>query len=154
MDLTNCQTASVTERDFDVDRFLARALTARLATTRPGVRPVWFLWEDGRFWILVGPWNRIVLDVIADPNVALVVDTCDLTTGECLQVVVRGRGELVPFDHDRGARMMERYVGPDHSAWDPRFRRYLTDEPEARWLLVIPTSLVARDLSFVASGSN
>jgi hypothetical protein len=88
----------VGRRDFDVDRFLARPLTARLATARPAVRPVWYLWEDDRFWILIGPWNRILSDVTADGNVASTVDTCDLATGECLQVIVRGHGEVVAFD--------------------------------------------------------
>jgi hypothetical protein len=40
------------QRDFDIDSFLARPLTARLATARPAVRPVWYLWEESLFWIL------------------------------------------------------------------------------------------------------
>jgi nitroimidazol reductase NimA-like FMN-containing flavoprotein (pyridoxamine 5'-phosphate oxidase superfamily) len=139
--------------EFDIDLFLARPLVARLATTRPAVRPVWYVWEEGRFWILTGPWNRIPGDVAADPRVAVVVDTCDLQTGECLQVVARGHGELVPYDRERGRRKLERYLGPDHSAWDTRFRRYLSDAPEARWLMIAPTSLTATDLSFAPSRS-
>ena len=42
--------------DFDVDEFLALPLTARLATNGPTVRPVWYLWEGGSFWILTGSW--------------------------------------------------------------------------------------------------
>ncbi|MGH9028958.1 MAG: pyridoxamine 5'-phosphate oxidase family protein [Acidimicrobiales bacterium] len=98
------------EPDFDVERFLVRPLTARLATGggsgRTAVRPVWYLWEEGRSWILVGAWNRIPSEVEADPDVALVVDTCDLFSGECLQ---------------------------------------------ARWLMITPATLGARDLSFTAS---
>jgi hypothetical protein len=41
---------------FDVDAFLAQPLTARVATSGPTVRPTWYLWEDGAFWILTGPW--------------------------------------------------------------------------------------------------
>jgi hypothetical protein len=141
------------QRDFDVDQFLARPLTARLATARPAVRPVWYLWEEEKFWILTGPWSEVPSEVLADPRVALVIDTCDLATGECLQVVTRGRGDVSPFDADRGRRKLERYLGPDLNGWDDRFRQYLSDEPEARWLTVTPTWLAAKDLSFVPSRS-
>ena len=139
------------DQPFDVEAFLARPLVARLATAGPAVRPVWYLWEDGSFWILVGPWNRIPADVAADPGVAVVVDSCDLRTGECLQVLGHGVGTLEPFTPDRGARMLERYLGTVPEAWDVRFRSYLTDAPEARWLQIEPTSLSARDLSFTPS---
>jgi nitroimidazol reductase NimA-like FMN-containing flavoprotein (pyridoxamine 5'-phosphate oxidase superfamily) len=141
----------MTQRDFDVDHFLARPLTARLATARPAIRPVWYLWEEERFWILTGPWSQVAAEVAADPTIALVVDTCDLTTGECLQVVTRGRGEVIAFDAPRGRRKLERYLGPDHAAWDERFRQYLSADPEARWLRITPTWLTAKDLSFTPS---
>ena len=121
-------------RDFDVDNFLARPLTARLATARPAVRPVWYLWEASLFWILTGPWSQVPAEVSNNAEVALVIDTCDLATGECLQVVARGNGELLPFDEQRGQRKLERYLGSDLSSWDPRFRRYLSHEPDALWL--------------------
>ncbi|HLN15956.1 MAG TPA: pyridoxamine 5'-phosphate oxidase family protein [Acidimicrobiales bacterium] len=137
--------------DFDHDAFLARPLTARLATARPAVRPVWYLWEEERFWILVGPWNHVPADVAADPRVALVVDTCDLVTGECRQVVCRGEGELVPYEQARARRKLERYLGPDPGRWDERFRLYLSDAPDAQLLRITSTFLTARDLSFVPS---
>jgi hypothetical protein len=46
---------------FNVDSFLAQPLTARVATNGPTVRPAWFLWEDGAFWILTGPWARLTI---------------------------------------------------------------------------------------------
>ncbi len=137
--------------DFDVDDFLARPLTARLATSRPAARPVWYLREDGRFWILTGPWSHVPEEIKASARVALAIDTCDLMTGECFQVVVRGNGELLPFDQQRGQRMLERYLGPRPSTSDPRFRRYLSDEPDALWLRIAPDSVTARDLSFAPS---
>ncbi|CAM5274868.1 hypothetical protein SPURM210S_06182 [Streptomyces purpurascens] len=42
--------AAATSYAFDVDAFLRRPLTARLATNGPTVRPVWFLWEEDAFW--------------------------------------------------------------------------------------------------------
>jgi hypothetical protein len=138
-------------RDFDVTRFLSRPLVARLGTARPAVRPVWYLWEEERFWVLVGPWNRVPADIAADPNVAIVIDTCDLGTGECLQVAARGLGALMPFDTQRARRLLERYLGPDAGLWDERFRRYLSHEPEAKLLAITPSSLSAQDLSFTPS---
>jgi Pyridoxamine 5'-phosphate oxidase len=138
-------------RDFDIDEFLGQPLTARLASGGPAVRPVWYLWEERSFWILTGPWSHVPAEISNSAGVALVIDTCDLATGECLQVVVHGTGELLPFDQQRGQRMLERYLGSELSTWDPRFHRYLLHEPDALWLRVSPHSLTARDLSFAPS---
>lgn len=141
----------MTNRDFDVDTFLRLPLTARLATDGPTVRPVWFLWEDGAFWVLTGPWTRLFDRVKNDPKVALVVDECDLATGRVRQVIARGRAELVPFDVPRGRRKLARYLGADESLWDARFVHYLHDDPGERgtvWLRLTPTSLTATDLSY------
>ncbi|RMI44846.1 pyridoxamine 5'-phosphate oxidase family protein [Streptomyces triticirhizae] len=138
---------------FSVDAFLARPLTARIATVGPTVRPVWFLWEEGAFWTLTGPWSRLQRHVLADPRVALVVDECDLTSGLVRQVIARGRAELLPFDVPRGRRKLSRYLGPDEGRWDARFIRYLHEDPErsgARWLRLRPERLTAQDLSFQA----
>ena len=103
------------------------------------------------FWILTGPWSQVPAEVSNNAEVALVIDTCDLATGECLQVVAHGNGELLPFDEQRGQRKLERYLGSDLSSWDARFRRYLSREPDALWLRVAPHALTAQDLSFVPS---
>jgi hypothetical protein len=136
---------------FDADEFLARPLTARVATSGPTVRPVWYLWEDGAFWILTGPWARLMARVQADPAVAIVVDECDLATGTVRQVIARGQAELRPFDIPRGRRKLARYLGPDETAWDERFRRYLNDDPAQKgtiWLRLQPARLIATDLSY------
>jgi hypothetical protein len=141
----------VPRRDFDLDEFLAQPLTAHLATARPAVRPVWYLWEESLFWILTGPWSQVPAEIRTSAEVALVIDTCELATGECLQVIARGTGELLPFDQQRGQRKLERYLGSDLSSWDIRFQRYLSGEPDALWLKLSPSSLTARDLSFEPS---
>ena len=137
--------------DFDVDPFLAQPLTARLATAGPRVRPVWYLWEGGQFWVLTGPWTTVPADVARDANVAIVVDTCDLGTGRCLQVVAQGQAEVLPFDAGRALRKLERYLGAVPERWDGRFRRYLSGSVDARWLRIHPSSLRASDLSFAPS---
>lgn len=141
----------LTETGFDIDEFLARPLTARVATNGPTVRPAWFLWEGGAFWILTGPWARLIGRVREDPALALVVDECDLVTGTVRQVIARGQAELLPFDIPRGRRKLARYLGADEAHWDLRFRRYLHDDPAVKgttWLRVRPDSIIARDLSY------
>ncbi|MCF1593691.1 pyridoxamine 5'-phosphate oxidase family protein [Streptomyces muensis] len=139
---------------FDVDTFLQRPLTARIATNGPTVRPVWFLWEDGAFWVLTGPWTRLFDRVRDDPAVALVVDECDPATGLVRQVIARGRAELVSFDVPRGRRKLARYLGADEARWDARFVRYLYDDPAERgtvWLRLEPVSLNVQDLSYAVA---
>lgn len=72
-------------------RFLAQPLVARVATNGPTVRPVWVLWEDGPFWWLTGSWSRLAEHLRNDAAVALVIDTCDLATGNVRQVQAWGR---------------------------------------------------------------
>ncbi|HEY0499617.1 MAG TPA: pyridoxamine 5'-phosphate oxidase family protein [Kutzneria sp.] len=134
--------------DFDVDEFLAQPLTARVATNGPTVRPTWYLWEDGAFWILSGPWARLLDRVRQDPRLALTVDVCDLPTGLVRQVIARGPAEVLPFDVDRGRRKLSRYLGSEESRWDNRFRRYLHEDIGTVWIRVVPASLRATDLSY------
>ncbi|MEV0096878.1 pyridoxamine 5'-phosphate oxidase family protein [Streptomyces sp. NPDC050738] len=144
----------MTSPAFDIDAFLAEPLTARIATAGPTVRPVWFLWEEGAFWILTGPWAKLFDRVTADPQVAVVVDVCDIATGVVQQVIARGRAELVTFDVPRGRRKLARYLGPDESHWDARFTHYLHDDATERgttWLRLTPDSLIANDLSYTTA---
>lgn len=136
---------------FNVDTFLQQPLPARIATSGPTVRPVWFLWEEGAFWTLTGPWARLFDRVKDDPSVALVVDECNLVTGRVRQVIARGRAELMPFDVARGRRKLTRYLRADEALWDARFVHYLHDDPAERgtmWLRLVPASLTAQDLSY------
>lgn len=144
--------------DFDVDEFLAQPLVARVATNGPTVRPVWFLWEDGAFWWLTGSWSRLGEQLRTDPAVALVIDTCDLATGDVRQVQAWGHAEVVPFDADRAWRKLRRYLGDDPSQWDQdRFdvrRTGMGGADETAFIRLVPTRLAARDLSFApAPGS-
>ncbi len=139
--------------DFDIDDFLAQPLTARVATNGPTVRPTWYLWEDQAFWILTGPWAKLLSRVQTDPVVAITVDTCDTATGLVRQVIARGAVEVLPFDIPRGRRKLSRYLGANEQEWDTRFRDYLNDDPTERgtvWLRVRPTFLTASDLSYRA----
>lgn len=144
---------NVTTTDFDIDAFLAQPLTASVATNGPTVRPAWYLWDEQAFWILTGPWAKLLNRVRADPALAISVDTCDTATGLVRQVIARGSAEILPFDVSRGHRMLSRYLGADETQWDTRFRDYLRDDPAERgtaWVRLSPTFLTAVDLSYDA----
>jgi hypothetical protein len=60
---------------------------------------------------------------------------------------------VLAFDVARGRRKLARYLGADEERWDQRFRRYLHDDPAEKgtaWLRVVPSALVASDLSYTA----
>ena len=135
------------ELGFDLDEFLGRPLVARVAAAGPTVRPVWYLWEDDVFWWLTGGWSRLAAILEDEPKVALVVDTCDLQTGEVLQVSARGVAEVLPFDVDRARRWGRRYLGPDERFWG-RFEKGVFDEPTSLFVRLVPVTLRARDLSY------
>lgn len=79
-----------------------------------------------------------------DPRAAVVVDTCDLERMEFLQVIMRGRAEVVPFDPGLSRRKLRRYLGDDESAWHPDFQFYADD---ARLVRFTPERTVVKDLS-------
>jgi len=132
---------------FDLDEFLSQPLVARVAAVGPSVRPVWYLWEARALWWLTGGWSRLPALLERDPRLAVVVDTCDLRTGAVMQVVARGRGELLPFDADRARRWGSRYLGPDERSWG-RFADGVFRDPSTRFVRLAPTTLRARDLSY------
>jgi hypothetical protein len=136
--------------DFNLQLFLAQPLVARVATSGPTIRPVWYLWEEGSFWWLTGRWARLAATLDEDPRVVLVVDTCDLATGRVLQVTARGDATIVPFDPDRACRKLARYLGPEKELWDERFRSGTFEDPSTRFVRLTPATVRARDLSFTA----
>jgi nitroimidazol reductase NimA-like FMN-containing flavoprotein (pyridoxamine 5'-phosphate oxidase superfamily) len=137
------------DREFDLDGFLARPVLARIATAGPTVRPVWYVWEEEAFWWLTGGWSRLTATLRENPEVVALVDTCDLISGEVLQVVAAGAAEVAPFDEARARRKLRRYLGDDESAWDRRrFLEGAFDDPTVRFIRLAPRSLRARDLSY------
>ena len=142
--------------DFDVDAFLAQPLTARLATIGmdgPAVRPVWFLWEDGCFWWLTGPWSQLDRQLASDPRVTLLVDTCDLASGEVRHVTASGLAELCDYDVDRAVRKLSRYLGSVETSWDTgRFDPHQLGD-EAQFVQLQPERLVVKDLSYRPSAT-
>ena len=124
------------------------------------MRPVWYLWEESAFWWLTGPWARLADILEEDPRVALVVDHCDVVTGEVKGVTALGEAEIVPFDPARAKRKLARYLGPREELWDPRFRsswdmaaRTGSDDDPSGLGRLVPRTLVAGDSSFRVTSS-
>jgi nitroimidazol reductase NimA-like FMN-containing flavoprotein (pyridoxamine 5'-phosphate oxidase superfamily) len=140
-------TAQIDE-GFDLDAFLAQPLVARVAARGPSILAVWFLWEDGAFWWLTGGWSRLSATLKADPSVALVVDTCDLATGEVLELSAEGEAEIYQLDSGRARRLLRRYLGADESRWPERFKSGTFHDPTTRLIRLEPTRVRARDLSY------
>ena len=136
------------DEGFDLDGFLAQPLVARVAARGPSILAVWFLWEDGAFWWVTGGWSRLSATLKADPSVALVVDTCDLATGEVLQLSAEGEAEIYQLDSGRARRLLRRYLGADESRWPERFKSGTFHDPTTRLIRLEPTRVRARDLSY------
>lgn len=138
------------EHPFEVTAFLARPLVARVATIAPSgaptVRPVWFLWEDGFLWWLTGAYAVLARHLEQESRVSVVIDTCDLERLEFLQVIMRGRAEVVPYDHARAKRKLRRYLGEDETTWHSDFTDFGDD---ARLVRLTPERTVVKDLSKV-----
>jgi len=135
-------------REVDIDGFLARPLIARVATPGPTLRPVWYLWEDGSFWWLSDTGNYLLGAVEAGEPLVVLVDACDLETGEVIAVTARGEAEVLPLDVELATRKLRRYLGDDATKWDPRFAVALEDLPTTRLVRLTPTKITAKDMSY------
>ena len=120
-----------------VAEFLEQPLVAHVATAAPTLRPVWFLWEDGAFWWITGSYSKLPELLRRDPTVRLVVDTCDLASGNVFQLNAAGKATVEPKDNDRIYRKLCRYLGPDRDRWPERFRAVL-DNPDIELVRLVP----------------
>lgn len=135
----------------EVQEFLALPLVAKVAANGPNgptVRPVWFLFGDGVFWWLTGPYSWLSEWLDTDSRVAAVIDTCDLTTGEVLAVTLTGQAAVHPLDHGLAARKLTKYLGSEPEKWPERFREAF-DDPSSRLISLTPSHPPKlRDMSF------
>src|SRR5260370_15916696 len=109
----------------DIDALLSRPLLAHLATTSalgPRESPVWFLWEDGKLWI-IGDRRKDTFPgrIAADPRCAIGIVDFEPQRGLVQHVGFRGRASVEPFEPDRAKRLLRRYLGEQEADWDPRF---------------------------------
>ena len=137
----------------EIDSFLGEPITAQLATNGPTIRPIWYQWEEGAFWIISGPWAKLFTRVQKDPEVAVCVDVGDFTNGRVMQVCAYGAAELTPYDVERARRMLHRYLGPDEESWSDApddYRAYLRDggPPGAVLLKMTPRKVIGLNFTY------
>jgi nitroimidazol reductase NimA-like FMN-containing flavoprotein (pyridoxamine 5'-phosphate oxidase superfamily) len=102
-----------------MDRFLARPLIARLATSdgdRPRVLPMWFWWDGADVWMETSPTFASFRVLKRNPHAALTID--EALSGLAMRaVVMRGRVEIIeaPLDEVMATvrRIHQRYLSPE-----------------------------------------
>jgi len=95
------------------------AMPAHLATLDPAgfprVIPIWFLWEDGSFYLSSGPQSRHVQDLARDPRAGLciTIEESQTETGyrPFRQIVVRGLAHVLPdTDASWARKLIGKYI--------------------------------------------
>ena len=100
----------------EIADMLAQAVPAYLATLDlagfPRVIPIWFLWEDGIFYLSSGPQSHHVQDLARDPRagLCLAVEESPTETGyrPFRQIMVRGYAQVQP---DTDASWAHKLIG-------------------------------------------
>jgi nitroimidazol reductase NimA-like FMN-containing flavoprotein (pyridoxamine 5'-phosphate oxidase superfamily) len=112
----------------ELDEFLAIKQDGRLGTNRGDawwhVTPIWYLWEDGRFFHTLGAGRRHLRNLRADPHATLCIDedprlTEGLEAG-ARSVVCFATAELSEDEgliRDVTEKVLVRYLGPEASAY-------------------------------------
>lgn len=148
--------STTTTSGFDLDAVLAEAHPIFVATNGPTLRPLWYQWEEGCFWMISGPWAKLFARIQKDPKLALLIDIEERDTGRIYQIMANGNAEVTPYDIPRARRMLHRYLGPDESKWSTApddYPGYLRDPgpPGAVWLKLKPTTLKTFNFSYADS---
>lgn len=106
-------------RPDELDRFLARPILARLATSlrdRPRVLPMWFEWDGRDVWMETSPTFPNARILRANPHAALTIDETDGGL-RFRAVVMRGTVEVIDGPTERVAevvrRIYVRYLGAE-----------------------------------------
>jgi len=62
----------------EIDEYLNRRIMARMATQRadgyPHLTPIWFVWEDGKFFHTLGAGRVHLTNLAQNPRMSLVID--------------------------------------------------------------------------------
>ena len=141
---------------FDVEGMLNEGIECSVAASGPSIRPTWFQFEDGYFWIISGPHTRLYHRVLKEPKVSILVNASDNVSGRMQQIIATGNAtvEDAPYNTERAERMLKRYMGDDISKWSTtpdNFPEYLKPGGPGGgccWLRVKTKRLLCFDFSF------
>jgi nitroimidazol reductase NimA-like FMN-containing flavoprotein (pyridoxamine 5'-phosphate oxidase superfamily) len=133
--------------DAELDDFLGRERTCRVATSGPSgphVTPLWFIWHQRSIWMSSLTRSQRWTDLAADPRISLVVDAGE-TYADLRGVEITGRADVVGEVPRTGlahaqldvveGMFAEKYPGPS-AAYDNRHA----------WLRVVPDKIVSWDM--------
>jgi len=127
----------------EIEAFLAEPRLCHFATIdahgRPRVRPLWFLWKDGEFWLTTRLKARHTgRDLATSPWVALSVASEDRPYRA---VIAHGRPELVERTEDLLLAIATRYGEGDGRRWAGR----ALEEPDRVVMRIVPETLLSWD---------
>jgi len=103
----------------EIANLVSLAMPAHLATLDPAgfprVIPIWFLWEDGSFYLSSGPQSRHVQDLGRDPRagLCLTIEESQTETGyrPFRQIMVRGLAHVLPdTDASWARKLIGKYI--------------------------------------------
>jgi PPOX class probable F420-dependent enzyme len=129
--------------DEEREAFLREANVAVLSTVdargRPHAAPVWYLYDDGVFRISTGDGSQKHRNILANPNISLVIDQRALPY---YAVMVQGTADIGPaLSGEDSLRLAVRYLGENLGA------RYAerTDAEASVSLTIRPRKLIVYD---------
>ena len=129
--------------DEEREAFLREANVAVLSTVdargRPHAAPVWYLYDDGVFRISTGDGSQKHRNILANPNISLVIDQRALPY---YAVMVQGTADIGPaFSDEDSLRLAVRYLGENLG------ERYAgrTDAEASISLTIRPRKLIVYD---------
>lgn len=127
----------------EIDAFLAEPRLCHLATVddrgRPRVRPLWFLWKDGGFWLTTRLESRHTgRDLASSPWVALSVASEDRPYRA---VIAHGHPEVVEGTEELLLAISTRYGEEEGRRWAARALK----EPDRVLVRLVPQTLLSWD---------
>lgn len=144
-------------RPFDPDLVLKQPLMANLATIGPEGpcnAPVWFLWEEDALFMLASTDNSSIRRIKADPRVAVEIVDYDNYEGRLLHLGLRGRAEIKEMDPALFKRLLQKYLDPDETRWNPWFIENVAqiDDPDGQLIKLTPESVFTNNVSYFRTG--
>lgn len=136
----------------EVDAFLARERTCRVATNGrggPHATPLWYVWHGGALWLTSLSRSQRWVDLAADPRIAAVVDA-GVGYGELRGVELRGRVEVVG-EVPRTGEPAPELDGPEQAFADRYTGGTMVHDGRHAWLRLIPEKITSWDFRKISA---
>lgn len=142
---------------FDPLVLLEQPLMAILSTICPSGpcnSPVWYVWEEEALWMLGSRTGSSVHRLESDRRCAVEIVDFRRDDGILLHLGLRGRASVEPMCPERFRRLLDRYLGPDRSTWNPWFIENIAriEDPDGRFIRLVPESTFTNNVSYFRTG--